>query len=67
LRTAGSVVRPGGLEGAIGLKKYAVAKYLLATNGIFGLLMTGYAMNKAALDRLPPDLQKVVLDSGHST
>ena len=43
-------MRPGGMDGAIGLKEYAVAKYLLATNGIFGLLMTGYAMNKAATD-----------------
>ena len=56
----------GGLEGAIGLKEYEVANHLLATNGVFGLLMTGYVMNKAALDALPPDLQKVVLDSGHS-
>lgn len=55
----------GGLEGAIGLKEYEVAKYLLATNGVFGLLMTGYVMNKAALDALPPDLQKVVLDSAY--
>jgi TRAP-type transport system periplasmic protein len=55
----------GGLEGAIGLKEYEVAKYLLATNGLFGLLMTGYVMNKSALDALPPDLQKIVLDAGH--
>jgi TRAP-type C4-dicarboxylate transport system substrate-binding protein len=56
----------GGLEGAIGLKEYEVAKYLLATNGVFGLLLTGYVMNKQALDSLPPDLQKVVLDSGYA-
>jgi TRAP-type transport system periplasmic protein len=55
----------GGLEGAIGLKEYEVAKYLLATNGLFGLLMTGYVMNKSALDALPPDLQKIVLEAGH--
>lgn len=56
----------GGLEGAIGLKEYEVAKYLLATNGVFGLLMTGYVMNKHALDGLPKDLQKVVLDSAYT-
>jgi TRAP-type C4-dicarboxylate transport system substrate-binding protein len=55
----------GGLEGAIGLKEYEVSKYLLATNGVFGLLITGYVMNRAALDALPADLQKVVLDAGH--
>lgn len=56
----------GGLEGAIGLKEYEVAKYLLATNGLFGLLMTGYVMNKGALDALPHALQKVVLDGGYA-
>ena len=56
----------GGLEGAIGLKEYEIAKNLLATNGVFGLLLTGYVMNKRALDALPPDLQKVVLDSGYA-
>ena len=55
----------GGLEGAIGLKEYEVGKYLLATNGQFGLLLTGYVMNKSALEGLPPDLQKIVLDSAH--
>lgn len=55
----------GGLEGAIGLKEYEVGKYLLATNGQFGLLMTGYVMNKKSLDALPPDLQKIVLESGY--
>lgn len=56
----------GGLEGAIGLKEYEIAKNLLATNGVFGLLLTGYVMNKRALGSLPPDLQKVVLDSGYA-
>lgn len=55
----------GGLEGAIGLKEYQVGKYLLATNGLFGILMTGYVMNKASLDALPAALQNVVLDAGH--
>jgi len=55
----------GGLEGAIGLKEYEVGKYLLATNGQFGLLLTGYVMNKGALDALPPDLQKIVLNCAH--
>lgn len=55
----------GGLEGAIGLKEYEVGKYLLATNGQFGLLLTGYVMNKKSLDNLPPDLQKILLDSAY--
>jgi TRAP-type C4-dicarboxylate transport system substrate-binding protein len=55
----------GGLEGAIGLKEYEVTKHLLATNGVFGILMTGYVMNKGALDALPPDMQKAVLDSAY--
>lgn len=56
----------GGLEGAIGLKEYEVGKYLLATNGEFGLLLTGYVMNRKSLEALPADLQKVVLDSGYA-
>lgn len=56
----------GGLEGAVGLKEYEVAKYCLATNGVFGLLMTGYVMNKDALDALPPDLRTVVLESAYT-
>ncbi len=55
----------GGLEGAIGLKEYEVGKYLLATNGEFGLLLTGYVMNKQSLEALPADLQKIVLDSAY--
>lgn len=56
----------GGLEGAIGLKEYEVAKYLLATNGVFGLVLTGYVMNKKSLEALPADLQQIVLDSAYS-
>jgi TRAP-type C4-dicarboxylate transport system substrate-binding protein len=56
----------GGLEGAIGLKEYEVGKYLLATNGEFGLLLTGYVMNQKSLEALPADLQKVVLDSAYN-
>ncbi|MDE2120297.1 MAG: TRAP transporter substrate-binding protein [Betaproteobacteria bacterium] len=56
----------GGLEGAIGLKEYEVGKDLLATNGLFGILMTGYVMNKASLDALPANLQKVVLDAAYA-
>jgi TRAP-type transport system periplasmic protein len=55
----------GGLEGAIGLKEYEVGKYLLATNGQFGLLLTGYVMSKRSLEALPMDLQNVVLESGY--
>ncbi|MGH7716256.1 MAG: TRAP transporter substrate-binding protein, partial [Vulcanimicrobiaceae bacterium] len=55
----------GGLEGAYGLREYEVAKYLLDTNGAFGLDVNGYVMNLHALTSLPSDLQKVVLDSAY--
>lgn len=55
----------GGLEGAIGLKEYEVAKNMLATNGVFGLLITGYVMNAGKYNSLPPDLQKVVIDAAY--
>jgi TRAP-type transport system periplasmic protein len=54
----------GGLQGAAGLKEYEVAKYLLLSNGIFGLGVTLYVMNKGVFDRMPPDLQKSVLAAG---
>jgi TRAP-type C4-dicarboxylate transport system substrate-binding protein len=55
----------GGLEGAYGLREYEVAKYLLDTNGVFGLDVNAYVMNLHALTSLPPDLQKVVLESAY--
>jgi TRAP-type C4-dicarboxylate transport system substrate-binding protein len=55
----------GGLEGAYGLREYEVAKYLLDTNGLFGLDVNGYVMNLHALTSLPANLQKVVLDSAY--
>jgi TRAP-type transport system periplasmic protein len=54
----------GGLQGAAGLKEYEVAKYLLLSNGVFGLGVTLYVMNKGLFDRMPPDLQKAVLAAG---
>jgi TRAP-type C4-dicarboxylate transport system substrate-binding protein len=54
----------GGIQGAIGLKEYEVAKYLLNGNGVWGVGVTIYVMNGAALSALPADLQKVVLDAG---
>ena len=54
----------GGIQGAIGLKEYEVAKYLLDSNGVFGVGVTVYVMNRAALQELPPDLQQIVLDAG---
>jgi len=56
----------GGLQGAAGLKEYEVAKYLLLTNGVFGLNVTLYVMNKTLFDRLAPDLQKAVLAAGEA-
>ena len=54
----------GGIQGAIGLKEYEVAKYLLDSNGVFGVGVTLYVMNGTALSTLPPDLQQVVLQAG---
>lgn len=54
----------GGIQGISGLKEYEVSKYLLDSNGAFGVGVTLYVMNAAALDALPPDLQKVVITAG---
>jgi len=54
----------GGLQGIAGLKEYEVAKYLLDGNGAWGVGVTVYVMNGAALTALPPDLQQVVLKAG---
>lgn len=54
----------GGIQGISGLKEYEVTKYLLNGNGAFGVGVTLYVMNAAALDALPPDLQKVVIKAG---
>lgn len=54
----------GGIQGVIGLKEYEVAKYLLDSNGVFGVGVTLYVMNGAALKELPPDLQQVVQTAG---
>ena len=56
----------GGLQGAIGLKEYEVSKYLLWTNGVFGVNVTGYVMNESALSALPPPLQKAVIASANA-
>ena len=54
----------GGIQGISGLKEYEVSKYLLDSNGAFGVGVTLYVMNAAALNSLPPDLQKVVIEAG---
>lgn len=54
----------GGVQGVIGLKEYEVAKYLLDGNGVWGVGVTMYVMNKSALDELPSDLQQIVLQAG---
>ena len=56
----------GGIQGISGLKEYEVSKYLLNSNGAFGVGVTLYVMNAAALKALPADLQKVVIAAGHS-
>lgn len=53
----------GGLPGIYGAKQYEVAKYLAKPNGMFGSLINGYVMNANSFAKLPPDLQKIVLDA----
>jgi TRAP-type C4-dicarboxylate transport system substrate-binding protein len=54
----------GGIQGAIGLKEYEVAKYMLNGNGVWGVGVTIYVMNGAAMASLPADLQKLVMEAG---
>jgi TRAP-type transport system periplasmic protein len=54
----------GGIQGVVGLKEYEIAKYLLDGNGVWGVGVTMYVMNAAALEELPPELRQVVLDAG---
>ncbi len=54
----------GGIQGAIGLKEYEVAKFLLNGNGVWGVGTTIYVMNGAALASLPADLQKLMFAAG---
>jgi TRAP-type C4-dicarboxylate transport system substrate-binding protein len=55
----------GGLPGVFGAKQYEVAKYIAEPGGIFGLLINGYVMNANSFNRLPPDLQKIVLAAAY--
>lgn len=54
----------GGIQGITGLREYEVAKHLLDGNGAWGVGVTIYVMNGAAMKSLPPDLQQVVLRAG---
>lgn len=53
----------GGLQGAYGLKHYEVTTNALGTGGVLGALINGYVMNRRSFERLPPDVQKAVLES----
>lgn len=53
----------GGLQGAYGLKHYEVTSNALGTGGVLGALINGYVMNRRSFDRLPPDVQKAVLEA----
>lgn len=53
----------GGLGGAVGLKYYEVAKYMLAQNGVIGSLVHAYVMNKDKYDKLSPELRKALVDA----
>lgn len=53
----------GGLDGAFGMKVYEVTDHLILPQGLFGTAVNGYVMNQDALESLPPDLQKVVLEA----
>lgn len=53
----------GGLQGAYGLKHYEVTNHVLGTGGILGALINGFVMNKHSFDKLPPNVQKAILDA----
>ncbi|MGA7802004.1 MAG: TRAP transporter substrate-binding protein DctP [Gammaproteobacteria bacterium] len=53
----------GGLGGAVGLKYYEVSKYTFAPMGALGTMIHAYVMNESKFESLPPDLQKVVMES----
>ena len=53
----------GGLGGAVGLKYYEVANYMLAQNGVIGSLVHAYVMNKDKYDKLSPELRKALVDA----
>jgi len=55
----------GGLGGAVGLKYYEVAKNIFSPMGVLGSLVNGYVMNEQKFDSLPPNLQKVIIDSAN--
>jgi TRAP-type C4-dicarboxylate transport system substrate-binding protein len=53
----------GGLQGAYGLKHYEVTDHVLGSGGILGALVNGFVMNKARFEKLPPNVQKAILEA----
>jgi TRAP-type C4-dicarboxylate transport system substrate-binding protein len=53
----------GGLQGAYGLRHYEVTTHVLGTGGMLGALINGFVMNKHSFDKLPPNVQKAVLEA----
>lgn len=55
----------GGLGGAVGLKYFEVGNYMFSPNGALGTAINGYVMNLKKFESLPPDLQKVIVNSAN--
>lgn len=53
----------GGLGGAVGLKHFEVTDYMFDQAGALGTLVHAYVMNVRTFEKLPEDLQKVVMES----
>lgn len=53
----------GGLQGAYGLKHFEVTNHVLGSGGILGALINGFVMNKHSFDKLPPNVQKAILEA----
>lgn len=53
----------GGLQGAYGLRHYEVTEHVLGSGGILGALINGFVMNRRSFDKLPPNVQKAILEA----
>lgn len=53
----------GGLQGAYGLKHFEVTNHVLGSGGILGALINGFLMNKGKYEKLPPNVQKAILEA----
>lgn len=53
----------GGIQGAVGLKHFEVAKFALVRNPLLGVALNGYVMSKAKWDSLSPEIRDAIQSS----